>query len=64
MLKRCNVCGKWFAPKREKIYLVKNYNRGGLLTDAIDCPRCGCQKLLAVRITRVVERDNENECED
>lgn len=51
---RCNVCKHKFIVKKEETKIVselvgimtKNYN-------AIDCPKCGCQKVLWPRLTEV-----------
>ena len=54
---KCQVCGKRFMPDKEKIYLVTNKSGGmmgsltpTLVSDATDCPRCGCQRILFVRM--------------
>lgn len=49
---RCNVCRHKFIVEKAKVKIVselvglttKNYN-------AIDCPKCGCQKVLWPRLT-------------
>lgn len=57
---KCKVCKKRFTPKKEAVYQVCAPNK--LLTaltgnenhhDAIDCPRCGCQNILAERLPAV-----------
>lgn len=70
MKTKCSVCGKRFMPYKETVYLASETpTLGTLLTkaptayDAIDCPRCGCQKLLKIRIPKIAERENENETE-
>lgn len=57
---RCSVCGKWFKIFRTVTYQVRDDPHGlavltnaSTLKDAIDCPRCGCQHLLKVRVPKV-----------
>ena len=60
-MKKCDVCGKWFTLSKEHVYQVvecvytpftgdveKTY-------DAVDCPQCGCQTLLKVRMPKFVK---------
>lgn len=56
---KCKVCGKYFTPKKDAVYQVCE-TTGGLINavlkvfDAIDCPRCGCQRVLGVRMSPFV----------
>ncbi len=61
----CKVCGTRIKPAKDEIYAAtERLTPMELLTskarvfDAIDCPRCGCQNLLAIREPRV-EAENE-----
>ena len=73
--KTCGVCGYRVTPTKEEIYIAEE-PRGftEFLTkpptrfNAIDCPRCGCQIALAIRVPRVdlspiAERDDADESE-
>lgn len=73
--KTCGVCGYRVTPTKEEIYIAEE-PRGftECLTEpptrfnAIDCPRCGCQIALAIRVPRVdlspiAERDDADESE-
>lgn len=57
---KCKICGKRFVPTVEKLYQARE--EGGTLSalttpphmyDVIDCPRCGCQHALKVRMPKV-----------
>lgn len=57
-MKRCEVCGRIFRVKKDDVYtvseaasLVDAFVTGKPMAcmNAIDCPRCGCQKLLSIR---------------
>lgn len=49
---KCNICNFKFKIEKDKVYIIrKQYS---LLSpyvkyDAIDCPNCGCQKILNER---------------
>lgn len=65
---KCKICGKRFLPS--KTYLVQEKFTGlaalsatEKIYDAADCPRCGCQHLLGIRIPTLKERKTENEVE-
>ena len=71
----CGVCGYRVTPKKEEIYVAEE-PRGIMETltkpptqfNAMDCPRCGCQIPLAIRVPRVAlppitERDSADESE-
>lgn len=73
--KTCGVCGYRVTPTKEEIYVAEE-PRGiaEALTQppkrfsAMDCPRCSCQILLAIRVPRVdlptiTERDGADESE-
>jgi len=58
---RCEVCGKRLVINRETVYVV---NTSSALTtafgtasyfNAVDCPQCGCQKILKQREMTVVQ---------
>ena len=70
------MCGYHFTPKKEEIYtaeepraFVEALTTPPTRFSATDCPRCGCQIPLAVRVPRVttipdtIERDDEEESE-
>ena len=73
--KVCSACGYRFTPKKEEIYtaeepraLVEALTTPPTRFSATDCPRCGCQVPLAIRVPRVTisdtfERDDEEESE-
>jgi hypothetical protein len=57
---KCGVCGYCFAPKKEEIYTAEEphgvfeaLTKALTRFSAIDCPRCGCQIPLAIRVPRV-----------
>ena len=70
---KCEVCGYKFVPCKEKVYvcigstgvferietsLVKCMQQ----VNVIDCPQCGCQKMLSIRMPAVSnERDGEKQ---
>ena len=56
---KCCVCGMRLEPRKETVYQVsESLSVTQALTDtakvfdAIDCPRCGCQHVLKVRMPR------------
>ena len=73
--KKCGVCGYRFTPKKEEVYtageprsMAECLTKPPVRFSAIDCPRCGCQIALAIRVPRVnlapvVERDEPEESE-
>lgn len=75
MKTKCRVCGKRFMPFAEDTYLIKEQipiarilTDSAKVLDAIDCPRCGCQCFLKIRLPlhideAVEERKVENEDE-
>ena len=59
---KCNVCGSQFVPKRDQIYqaqerlgITQSLSQASKIFDVIDCPTCGCQVILSVRMPRVKE---------
>ena len=48
---KCNVCGKWFTPVKDNTYLVSDHVTKSVY-DALDCPRCGCQHQLKLRMPK------------
>lgn len=70
--KTCGVCGYRITPTKEEIYVAEEPRAfvEALTTpptrfNAMDCPRCGCQIMLAVRDDRIniPKRDSTNESE-
>ena len=73
--KKCAVCGYRFTPKKEDIYTAEEprsftecLSKAPARFSAADCPRCGCQIALAIRVPRVgvpqiMERDDADESE-
>lgn len=71
-MKKCRVCGKLFALKKESKYEI---NAGGALNafhsllstqtvlECFDCPKCGCQNVVNERIMKRGQ-DGTNEEED
>lgn len=61
---KCNICNHRFYIEKSKVKqvlesssLVDNLTKGTKTYDAIDCPNCGCQKVLWVRLP---EREVQN----
>lgn len=47
---KCTVCRKRFSLRKENVYLVQEESViFDKYRDAIDCPKCGCQNILATR---------------
>ena len=71
----CGVCGYRITPKKEEIYVAEEprafvdaLTKPPTRFNAMDCPRCGCQIPLAIRVPRVdlptiTERDGADESE-
>ena len=71
--KTCGVCGYRVTPTKEEIYIAEEprgftecLTKPPTRFNAIDCPRCGCQIALAIRVPRVdlspiAERDDADE---
>lgn len=58
--KKCGVCGYRFTPTKEKVYTAEEphsitecLTKAPTRFSAIDCPRCGCQIPLTIRVPRV-----------
>ena len=56
----CGVCGYRITPKKEEIYVAEEprafvdaLTKPPTRFNAMDCPRCGCQIMLAVRAPRI-----------
>lgn len=76
----CRVCGRTFPLITEKHYVVRASVGNGVLSslasvepelhDAFDCPHCGCQNLVGVRLrvndptSEQVDDEDEDEEED
>ena len=63
---KCKVCGTRFVPCKHYVYLCAEPKSAIQLIcndrkvyDAMDCPKCGCQTLLAPRLP-VMEDKYEN----
>ena len=70
MKTKCSVCGKRFMPDKESVYLASEgisvvdvFTKVKRVYDATDCPRCGCQQLLNIRVPKIEEGGSENETE-
>lgn len=67
---KCKVCGERFLPRKETTYQVQEELSGfaalsatNRIYDATDCPRCGRQHILGVRVPMYKERGIEHEAE-
>lgn len=56
----CGVCGYRFVPTKENIYtaeeprtMFETISKAPTRFSVVDCPRCGCQIPLAIRVPRV-----------
>lgn len=65
---KCKVCGVRFLPEKESLYLAieKTAVLAALTTPAkafecFDCPKCGCQNAVNIRMAAVVEIEDEDE---
>lgn len=68
---RCSVCGYRFIPTADERYTVTTPKPTGIaafsgnsspsptLRDAFDCPVCGCQKVVQVRLDVYTEDKEE-----
>ena len=69
----CDVCGRDFPLIAEERYTVRGAEKSGLATaisfeeadryDAFDCPHCGCQNIVNLRL-RELEPEDADGCED
>ena len=65
---KCNVCNYKFYVELEKVKTVAETT--GAMTalngvkkyDAIDCPKCGCQKVLWPRFSEIKEKEGKCRC--
>ena len=65
---KCKVCGKKFIPNAKDMYFVVE-DQPVLQTlvnvpktyECFDCPRCGCQNLAGIRMSRKVDFDDKTE---
>ncbi len=61
---KCKVCGKRFKPKKENKYFareatgVTNMLQPIKTYECFDCPVCGCQNFVNIRMDEVREADN------
>ena len=60
---KCKVCGKRFNPDKNNVYKVHEtlgiteaLTKHPKTFDATDCPRCGCQHLLSIRLPQTLEK--------
>lgn len=61
--KKCDVCGTPLNLNKDKTYLVELTNfltKEIMYSDAIDCEKCGCQKILKERKQRVKDGRKES----
>ena len=70
---KCKACRKRFKPSAKLLYIVKErkaplraLTEVAKTFECIDCPRCGCQKILGIREGSTEESDEEEveECKD
>ena len=64
----CEVCGFGFVPTKQEGYIATDRSAvfQALTTpakqyDATDCPKCGCQIILAERLPKVSSRASDDE---
>lgn len=59
---KCPVCKKRFTPKKKDLYLVQeiSFTRNKIYHECMDCPRCGCQIKLNIRVNNEKERAKES----
>lgn len=65
---KCKVCRKHFTPDSRLVYqvsdsisVVQALTVSQKTYDAIDCPRCGCQLVLNVRMPKAVKGGAEDD---
>lgn len=69
---KCKVCGKRFKPTSEMKYLAAEaiapfsvFTTVAKTWECFDCPRCGCQNFVNIRIPKLeVETDDREENEE
>ena len=69
----CDVCGRDFPLIAEERYTVRGTEKSGIAAaisseeadryDAFDCPHCGCQNIVNLRM-RELEPEDADGCED
>ena len=69
----CDVCGRDFPLIAEERYTVRSAEKSGLAAaisfeeadrfDAFDCPHCGCQNIVNMRLRELGPEDADG-CED
>ncbi len=64
---KCEICGKTFPLCKEYVYQIRkelpvlaSLTEPARTYDAIDCPFCGCQKILKERYAHI---EKTNDCE-
>lgn len=57
---KCEICGKTFPLNKEYVYQIRkelpvlaSLTEPAQTYDVIDCPFCGCQKILKTRYERI-----------
>lgn len=66
---KCKVCGKKFKPKKENKYLaqeaigVTTMFRHIKTYECFDCPVCGCQNFVNIRMDAVEELRADDEAD-
>mgnify|MGYP006889698399 CR=1 FL=1 len=62
---KCNICNFKFYIQKEKVKTVAETTgamsalNGVKKYDAIDCPNCGCQKILWTRLNEIKKEDKK-----
>lgn len=62
----CHVCGMAFNPSPERRYTVKEKDGIGAIVgntyyDAFDCPHCGCQNIVGLRLDPIFVKPAEED---
>ena len=65
----CHVCGMAFNPSPERRYTVKEKDGIGAIVgntyyDAFDCPHCGCQNIVGLRLDPIFVKPREEAGDD
>lgn len=65
---KCKVCGKRFRLIPENKYFacealgaLEALTKAGKTYECFDCPKCGCQNFVNIRLTRIDIRKDEND---
>ena len=68
---KCKVCGTRFAGSKDALYLaaekitaLSSLTTPAKVFECFDCPQCGCQNAVNIRIAAIVETDDEEENDD